>query len=455
MKQVTNDTQPEPVTARPGKPFRWFILVLCLLLAGLSSRAWAQETDRQRAFVYGINAAVANSYTGNFAPPSVQTIYLLADQTSVISPRMTEIYFWPITNEYKASWEMLNEPVAGSLEISRNGQVIQQTEATSYTIQYTPRGAEADAQIFIGTEADAAQARFAAQQKAYQAALSEYYKAQLAWTAAVDDANRRSQAGEKVTLPPEPQAPEPIGVVSNGVNQGVPVKLPAGSYQIRLRGRDGAVVPNSDRALIVFAARRTAIGYMVVPATRWTTPEQVDDLSDVIVGKANSQLYLIPHTAREFPARAYHLLQNPQQQVGETADWTWVIGEPITAGQLEIIGAGQAPERRALTPYRVKQIPGTDLGYQIEQFVPDPARPGAAPDLIGYPIHIDQPGSGYEIRMLSPQGEVLSGSSHLVRTPTTMPLSLLVLLSISPLVAGAVVIVRRRIKMRLPRNIAG
>ena len=435
----------------------WFVILLCLLMTGLAGATIvrAQESQRQRAFVYGINAALANSFTGSFAPSSVRTIYLLADQTSVLSPRMTEIYFWPITNEYKASWELLNDPVAGSLEISQNGQVIRQTAATSYTINYIPRGTESDAQLFIGAEADAAQARFVARQKAYQEAQNAYYKAQQAWMAAVDDANQRIQKGEKVTLPPEPQAPEPIGVVSNGVNQGIPINLPAGSYQLQLRGPDGVIVPDSARTLVVFAPRRSAVGYMVVPETRWTTPDQVTDLSDVIVGKASSQIYLIPHFEREYPARSYSLLQNPQQQVGETADWTWVIGEPIKAGQLEVIADGQAPEQRALTPYQVTQVPGSTLGYQIQEFRHDPSRPSAAPDLVGYPIRIDQPGSGFEIRMLSPQGEVLSGSSRLVRTPATPPLSILILLSLAPLVVGAVVIARRRMKLRLPRNSAG
>ena len=433
---------------------QWFAILLGLLF-GLSGSARAQESNRQRAFVYGINAALANTYTGNFVPPSIPTIYLLADQISVISPRMTEIYFWAITNEYKASWETLNEPVAGSLEILQGGQVIQQTDPTSYTIHYQTHGTEVDAQLFIGKQADAAQARFSADQQRYQADLSVFYEAQLAWTAAVDDANQRAQKGEKVTVPPEPQSPKPISVVSNGVNQGIPIKLSAGSYQLRLRGHDGAIVPDSARTLVVFAPRRSAIGYMVVPETRWTTPDQVTDLSDVIVGKAGSQIYLIPHSEREYPARSYSLLQNPQQQVGETDDWTWVIGEPITAGQLELIADGQAPERRALTPYQVTQAPGAALGYEIQKFAPDLSHPNAAPDLVGYPIHIDQPGSGFEIRMLSPQGEVLPGSARLVRTPATTPLSILMLLSLAPLVVGAVVIVRRRIKLRLPRNIAG
>jgi hypothetical protein len=433
------------------------VLAICLLLTGLTGSAAvrAQETQRQRAFVYGINAALDNTYTGSFAPPSVATLYLLADQTSIISPRMTEIYFWAITNEYKASWELLNEPVAGTLEIVQGGQVIQQTEPTSYTLHYQTHGSEVGAQLFLGRDAEAAQARFSAEQQRYQADLSAYYKAQQDWTALVDDANRRAQKGEKVTVPPVPRPPEPISVTSNGVNQGIPVKLPAGSYQVRLRGRDGAIVPDSTRTLVVFGPRRTAIGYMVVPETRWTTPDQVDDLSDVIVGTPNSQIYLTPHTAREFPAHAYRLLQDPQQQVGETTDWTWVMGESIATGELEIVAAGRPPERRALTPYRVTQVAGTTLGYQIQQFVPDPQRPNAAPDLVGYPLHIDQPGSGFEIRMVSPQGEVLAGSSRLVRTPSATRLSLLLLVSAAPLAVGAAVIARRRMQLRLPRNLAG
>jgi hypothetical protein len=434
--------------------FRRAALALVVLALAGGAVARAQEPAKTRAFVYGINAALGNTYSGSFVPPSVPGIYLLADQTSVISPRMTEIYFWPITNEYKASFETVNEPVAGSLEIIQGGQVIKSTEPTSYTIHYKPRGAEVDAALFLGKEADQAQASFTAEQKAYQQALSDFYKQQQAWLALADDANQRIAKGEKVTIPPAPQQPQPISVTSNGINQGIPIKLPVGVYQIRLRDPKGAIVPDSTRALVVFSPRRTGIGYQVVPETRWTTPDQADDQTDVIVGKANSQLYLIPHTAREFPARAYALLQDPQQQVGETSDWTWVLGEPVTTGQLEVSGAGAAPERRELTPYRVKQSPGNTLGYQIEPFTPDPSQP-AAPDLVAYPIHIDQPGSGYEIRLLSPQGEPVPGSTRLVRTPAAAPLATLLVLALVPLAVGALVLVRRRMRMRMPRNFAG
>ena len=116
---------------------------------------------------------------------------------------------------------------------------------------------------------------------------------------------------------------------------------------------------------------------------------------------------------------------------------------------------GSRPSDARSRPTGSPKCRATRLGYQIEQFLPDPQRPNAAPDLIGYPMHIDQPGSGFEIRMVSPQGEVLAGSSRLVRTPSATPLSLLLLLAALPLAVGAAVIVRRRIQQRLPRNSAG
>ena len=68
--------------------------------------AFAQSTEAQPAFVYGINAAVPGSFVGTFAPGD-EAIYLLAGEVSVLSPRMTGIYFWPITNEYRADWRAL------------------------------------------------------------------------------------------------------------------------------------------------------------------------------------------------------------------------------------------------------------------------------------------------------------------------------------------------------------
>ncbi len=429
--------------------------MLLLALLASSGIVTAQTTERQRAFVYGINAAFGTNVTGSFAPPSVNTIYILADRQNILSPRMTEIYFWPITNEYQAEWSSLNEPVPGTLEILQNGQIIKQTQPTSYTIQYKPRGADTDATIYIDDQARQVHAAFTTRQKDYQEASRTYMAEQQAWFAIADELNRKAQAGEKVTIPPQPQPPDPIDVFSNGLNTGVPMQLPAGSYQIRLRQPDSTILPGSERQLEVFAPRRTAIGYIVLPESRWTTPEEVTDLNDVIVGKVNSRIYLVPRLTREYPARAYALLENPQSQIGESSDWKWVNGEPVATSEMELLSNGQVVERRKLTPYRVRQVDGPSLGYEVLEFKPDPERPKAAPDFTGYPLMLTQPGSAYSIRLLSTDGTPLADSSRLVRAPSGISLGVLLLLVLLPFGLGAVIILRRKRRLRLPRNLAG
>ncbi len=78
---------------------------------------------------------------------------------------------------------------------------------------------------------------------------------------------------------------------------------------------------------------------------------------------------------REYPVRAYALLQNPQALGVETSAWAWVDGEPLTDGQLEVVVGDQVAERHTLTPYRVRQASGEARGYEVQSYDPNaPAR---------------------------------------------------------------------------------
>lgn len=419
--------------------------------------ALAQTTDSERAFVYGINAAVPDNFVGTFAPPSADAIFLLADHTSVISPRYTEIYFWPITNEYRADWSALNEPVPGVLEVVKDGRVVAELTATDYTIHFKQEGTTTTGELFLGQAAVDAEADFRTRQEAFQKASSEYQRAERAWLDAMAEVNSRQQAGETVEVPPEPVLPEPIGIFSNGLNSGFPIDLDPGQYGIRLRGSDGTIVPESERTMNVFAPRRTGVGYTIVPETRWTTPLESPAPSDVIFGAADSALYLEPHVAREYPERAWALLQNPQRLSAESGGWEWVNGERLGDGQLEIVTGDDVVDRRPLTPYTVRQIPGGQLGYEV--IAMDSSTPEAPesrrPDFEAYPIDLQATGEQYQIRLTSEQGEVVPGSIRQVRVPGNPPLTRLLVLPVIPLVAGALVISRRRRGVRTSRPLEG
>src|SRR5262249_32848117 len=151
-------------------------------------------------------------------------------------------------------------------------------DPTKYSIQFAPRGTSADATLYLGAEAEQAQAQFKAKQDSYQRASSAYLETRQQWLAAVDAAAAQHAARKNVTVTPGPPAPAPIDIYSNGLNDGFPIKLAPGNYQIQVRGSDGTVAPQSQRDLVVFAPRRVAVGYTVVPETRWTPPDQVTDL---------------------------------------------------------------------------------------------------------------------------------------------------------------------------------
>ena len=403
---------------------RLYMMFLVLLLAaggalGIGQpEVAAQATETQRSFVYGINAAVPGSYVGTFAPNS-DAIYLLAGEISVISPRITDIYFWPITNEYRADWRAYNELVPGTLEVLRGSTLASELAPTDYTIHFRQSGEETSAELFLGQAAADAEAEFRARQQSFQEASRAYNDAERAWMQAADEANRKRAAGEEAELAPPPEPPDPIGVFSNGLNQGMPIELQPGSYRVRLRSPEGTIVPGSERDLVVFAARRTGVGYSVVPESRWTTPLTSSAPSDVIFGSAGTNLYLEPRMTREYPARSWALLQNPQRD-GASGGWEWVSGERITEGTLEVERAGQPAAEQSLTAYQVRQIPGTQLGYEVAPF-DAAAADGDLPAFEAFPLRLESAGDEYQVRLVAPDGAVMAGSERQVSAAGSTP----------------------------------
>jgi hypothetical protein len=427
---------------------------------GWQPSTMAQTTNSERSFVYGINAAVPETFVGTFAPPTADKIFLLADRTSVISPRYTEIYFWPITNEYRADWNALNEPVPGVLEVVKDGRIVAELTPTDYTIHFKQEGTTTTGELFLGQAAVDAEAEFRSRQEAFHTASSEYQRAEQAWLDAMAEANSRQNAGETVEVPPEPVRPEPIGVFSNGLNSGFAIDLDPGQYGVRLRGSDGNVVPQSDRRLIVFAPRRTGVGYTIVPETRWTTPLESPAPSDIIFGAADSALYLEPHIAREYPGRDWSLLQNPQRLSADGGGWEWVNGEQLRDQQLEIIANDNVVDRRALTSFNVRQVPGSQLGYEVIEMDASTSESADNPnprrsDFEAYPIDLKATGEQYQIQLATEQGEVVPGSIRRVRVLGSPPVTRLFVLPVIPLVIGALVISRRRRGVRTSRSHEG
>lgn len=426
------------------------LLFLFALLAPLSVSA-QEDVERIESFVYGINASVPGAVVGTFAPPIVDEIYLLTGYTSILSPRRTNIYYWPITNEYRAAWSSLNEGVEGTLEVLQGGEVLTTLERTPYTIHFSQGEGAPKPQLYTGDEAFAADERFLAEQEAYRQATIAYQEAREAWLEEARQAQARGEDPQARSPAPEP--PPVFNTFSTGVNLGFPLDLEEGSYQIRTRRPDGEIVPDSVRDLVVFGPRRTGVGYEVIPEKRWTFPEETNAPSDAILADPDSVLFLKPHIAREYPALAYERLQDPQYKgSGGSSEWSWESGEFLEEGILEIARGGEVEERVPLQAYFVKQNPGKEFGYEIWPY--DPNTPELTPraDFVGYRIDISSDRPPTELRLRSADNEIMVGSPRAIRMAEQNPLPYLLLIALVPVLLGTVIILWRRRRTALTKT---
>ena len=96
-------------------------LALWLLLLILPGRVWADMPKYEEQFVYQLRLFDGNGYPETFIPRNEDTIYLLADINNVVSPRMTLVYFWPLTGKFVAAFKRapaameLHNPFIGGL----------------------------------------------------------------------------------------------------------------------------------------------------------------------------------------------------------------------------------------------------------------------------------------------------------------------------------------------------
>jgi len=397
-------------------------LMLALLVLAFSEPVQAQIPEAEEAFVYGINATTEGEVFGTFSPPQVEEIYILAGRVSVLSPRRTRVFFWPITKEYRAAWSQLNEPLEGVLEIMQRDRVIATVAREPYTVHFKAVGATMG-QLYIGNEAVAAEAQFLESRDSYQQAMDDYRLEHEEWLVQARAVQQQELAQKQLT--PEPQRPPTMEVYTVGIHQGFPVVLEPGDYHIHMRQPDGEVANGSQRTLRVFEPRRSVIGYEVIPEQRWTFPEQANAVTDVILAKAGSVVYLRPRLVREYPAQAYERLRNAQYAGNAGGEWRWVAverDEAFTNTILEIVRGGVVVERVAKESFFVSQAFDQELGYEILPF--DPRTPDLTPrvDIDGYRIKLQQGRDSFSVRLKPQAGLPLANSTRQVRVmPDGLP----------------------------------
>ena len=437
---------------------RTFLLCLAvwLLLWSVPAVVVAQDPERRTELVYGVNAYIGGRYEGDFYPRSVDTIYLVADAISVVSPRYTEVYYWPITNREVADWARLNEPVegvtrdppegsAGAAGLGGDRHLLVQNPARpgpeSTGCGVSGRGSHR--QMAISTKG----------RREFRDRGSAYYNDLVTYRQDLDD---RIEAGTLEAEPdPPPREPEPFLYSSTEVNRGFPVELPAGSYTVQVRTADGEVQPGSRRRLKVFEPLSAGVAMWAIPHDRYTFPEKSDDEGEVLYLRRGTLAYLQPHAQEEY--RDIHLtrLMDPQDTSGRPDLYQWLQTDEIQDGVLVVTQGTRVVDRIERRSYAVRQITGAALGYEIhDQATTDLERlRERRPDFQGYPVDTRALPTSFRVHLEDADGQLVPGSRRRVRVvrPDSEPW-----LAIVPYVPVVLALVftgsRRRRFVRLPRD---
>ncbi|RLT39505.1 MAG: hypothetical protein DWI57_10145 [Chloroflexi bacterium] len=410
-----------------------------VLITGLP--AAAQAPERREAFVWATTVFAGVQYESTFTPSDSDTLYLLADASHVLAPRSTLVYDWPITNRLLADWLARNELVEGTLFLRDSAGQEQRLALTDYVIQFDGGAPAASLALYSGSEAMARYAAFDQARSAYAQALHAQFQLEQQYQAGLTAAAQAATKGEKLPIPDGPPPPlPPFTRYSTEVKQAFVLDLPAGEYTLWLERADGSEEPTSRKRLVVFAPRRYGVGYSVMPASKWTVPEQSDDPRNAIYALPGSTFYLQPFTEFEVNELAYGRMIDAQA-VGVHSDrYVWVHTTAYPSATMQLFQQGQAVADIANRPYFVRQLPGASLGYQIEAF--DLATE-KSPSFVGYAIDVQADQTDLRIQLVDGDGEPVPGSSRAIRPIRSADRRAVYALSLLPLLVGGAVLLRR------------
>jgi len=420
----------------------------------------AQVPALREQLVYSVSVFNGSGYSGTFTPQSEDTIYLIADKDNTVSTRITLVYFWPITGKYMAGFQTLNEELEGKLEILKEGKLIKSLGKEDNCLYYS-EGYWAEGAVFYqGEEAHSQYEKFSTAVNEYYQKTGEYYEAQTEYQKKFDEflgeIKQRREAGEGMTpeeveerMPREPKPPTPPKFYVTPPKKDYIINLPIGRYKIRLRAEDGTIVQDSEKNLVTFTSRRTGgTGYEVIPGNRWTRRESCDDPSWIIYAAGKNVLYFSPFIQDEYNELYYNKLED-SQNYGREENWRWVHIKPIEDVTLLFSKGAEILQRIIRVPYYVKQIAGAELGYEIIEFIPQ-EMPDAQATFEGYRLDLapDLEKTSYDVNMEKKEGELFQGGRREVRLIRKENAQSLYILSIFPLIVGAVIFVGRRRRLK-------
>jgi len=342
-------------------------MVLFLLLPVIAgAEGFVPRVERQ--IVFGVAPFDGRMHHASFLPESRSDMFLVANTDNPVTVLLSDVYYWPITAEYRADFQGVHIPLGGNLLVFRGNELYRELEQVEYIYVY-PRGPAGEpSQLLTGEE-------------------------MINFIQEVLDTFEERLAN-----------PHRNWATFQGPFRGFIVNLPEGKYRLLFSVENEGQIFSMEKNLRVFSPLGHGIAYQIIPAERWTVSSNSETPHQRIYLRPGSVIYL-----KLFPTilynRAYYermvAPHRPLAGMGLENSSIWVHEEIALEERghnfLVIEAAGRSTLLQS-QDFLIRQTEGSALGYIIMEH--DPMLfPGTRPTFTAYRISAPPPGVGVTLRL--------------------------------------------------------
>jgi hypothetical protein len=415
-----------------------FFLGLVLAVSGL---ALAAPPQRVKQPVWNLALFDGSSYTSTMAPRAIGDVYLLANATNVIQVVQTEVYWWDITREYMADLEKLNKSLPGKLEVRKDGKIYRTISKVRFCFEYT-QGMYQQGKLLTGKAADAAYKRYQERTEKYWNEYMEYSQKQAAY----ENALKEYMKNPKGKAPAQPTQPQGPNYYVTEAQDGFIVKLPLGNYTARLVDGKGRAVPGTEKKVEAWGPRRSGIGYVARPESKWTMQRDSTDPGESLYSQGKETIYFSAFHQSQFNEYRFvklSKLEQPSSGSGSQYVYKWrPMGAVPAEYKMEVLYNGKLLQTIPLGRFNVEQVPGASLGYNIVSAKDDEEAMFSA-----YKVPVKKQGA-YLLRLRDETGKIVPGSTRTLESISKVNPWPIYVLALLPLLWGAWALVKRQVKKR-------
>jgi len=412
------------------------IMFIIILIVISFIRIQALTPDTTKEIVYGLSLWNAEGFSKTFCPQEKDEIHVIADSYNVINIKKMQVYYWPLTKEYKLKSSQTDKSYEGTLEIVKRDEVINSIEMNEYTYKVPDTNNFKIQELITGQEAKEVFENYKHKVDEYYTTLDKYEQERKEYYDKLKELMQKKNV-KKEDLPKKPVEPISPGEYVYEPQRAFILNVSEGEYLLRLKDKSGNIIEGTEKKLIAFTSNREGINYNILPEDKWNKPQKSDELKDTLYTQGKNTVFLQAFGSVEYPEMNYsNLSELNQVKTYNSQRYIWVRLKRLHQGKMQLLKKGKVIKQIQEKPYYVKQTSDYTAGFNIIEWSKELI--DTTPTFWGFKVDIEN--GNYTIRMIDDKGNILSGSERNIQSIDDHNINLLFIISLIPFIIVAFVV---------------